>query len=190
MATTFPSDAEVRSLDAHIRTVMRSAGVASNADAAQNVVAHVDINALSATAQDANLRRRVYIVTKKPTDTMLPDSKIGDIAICYAVEKTAGLTDASVYIKSAIGWSSALVSTSASQVIAGVHTTTAATKNTILVTGAEVGDTAVVAVSKTGATPRTITSYNIATVNAITVTMSDDPSTDHELSYIVMRANL
>ena len=58
---------------------------------------------------------------------------------------------------------------------------------TIPAEGALVTDTTVVTVNKVGSTPRTITTA-IGTTDAITVTLSGDPSTDHDLNYIVTRA--
>ena len=56
----------------------------------------------------------------------------------------------------------------------------------ITVTGAASGDIAIVTLKTAGAVPRTITTASVGT-NAITVTMSGDPSTDHVLQYIVVR---
>ena len=48
------------------------------------------------------------------------------------------------------------------------------------------GDIVFVTLHTAGSTPRTITSA-VAVAGAITVTMSGDPSTDHVLSYLVVR---
>lgn len=57
----------------------------------------------------------------------------------------------------------------------------------IPVTGVVAGDIAIVTVKTAGATPRSIVAA-AATTGAITVTLSGDPSTDHVLQYIVLRA--
>lgn len=57
----------------------------------------------------------------------------------------------------------------------------------ITVAGAVATDTVQVTINTSGSTPRTVTSA-IATTDAITVTMSDDPSSDHVLNYTVFRA--
>lgn len=57
----------------------------------------------------------------------------------------------------------------------------------ISVSGAAATDIVVVTVKTAGATPRSIVAATAAT-NAINVTMSGDPSTDHVLQYVVLRA--
>lgn len=57
----------------------------------------------------------------------------------------------------------------------------------ITVTGAAATDIVQVTVRVAGATPRSIVAAAPAT-NAINVTLSGDPSTDHVLQYIVLRA--
>lgn len=57
----------------------------------------------------------------------------------------------------------------------------------ITATGAAVNDTVVVWVQKAGATPRTVDTA-VAASNAITVTLSGNPSTDHVLGWLVIRA--
>lgn len=70
---------------------------------------------------------------------------------------------------------------------AGLFTTVGGdATESITVSGAAVGDVVHVTVNTVGATPRTVTTA-IAASNAITVTMSGDPSTDHVLNYIVYR---
>jgi len=58
---------------------------------------------------------------------------------------------------------------------------------TISVTGVLTTDVVIVAVNTLGTGSRTIVSA-IAAANAITVTLSGDPSTDHVLGYTVIRA--
>ena len=57
----------------------------------------------------------------------------------------------------------------------------------IPVVGAVAGDVVAVTVRVAGATPRSIVA-SVPTTDAITVTMSGDPSTDHILQYIVTRS--
>jgi hypothetical protein len=57
----------------------------------------------------------------------------------------------------------------------------------ITVTGATSSDIAIVVLKTAGATPRTITTAAAGT-NTVTVVLSGDPSTDHVLSYMVLRA--
>lgn len=58
---------------------------------------------------------------------------------------------------------------------------------TITVTGAAATDIVMVTVKTAGGTPRSIVAAAAAT-NAVNVTMSGDPSTDHVLQYVVLRA--
>lgn len=58
---------------------------------------------------------------------------------------------------------------------------------TITVTGALATDIVAVTVKTAGATPRSIVA-STAAANAINVTLSGDPSTDHVLQYVVFRA--
>lgn len=78
---------------------------------------------------------------------------------------------------------------SAMQVIAGGLFTTVGGDATesITATGAAATDTVFVTVNTVGGTPRTVTAA-VGAANAITVTMSGDPSTDHVLNYVVLRA--
>lgn len=57
----------------------------------------------------------------------------------------------------------------------------------ITVSGAVASDIVMVTVKTAGGTPRSIVAAAAAT-NAINVTMSGDPSTDHVLQYVVLRA--
>lgn len=57
----------------------------------------------------------------------------------------------------------------------------------ITVTGAAATDIVQVTVKTAGGTPRSIVAATAAT-NAINVTLSGDPSTDHVLQYVVLRA--
>lgn len=69
----------------------------------------------------------------------------------------------------------------------GTHTTAGGdATESITVTGAVATDKALVYVSTVGSTPRTVSAYTCAS-DAITVTMSGDPSTDHVLTYMVWR---
>ena len=71
---------------------------------------------------------------------------------------------------------------------AGNFTTVGGDANeAITVSGAASTDIAFVVLKTAGATPRTITTAAAAT-NAVNVVMSGDPSTDHVLSYVVLRA--
>lgn len=72
---------------------------------------------------------------------------------------------------------------------AGTFTTAGGdASETITVTGAASTDIAIVTVKTAGATPRSIVAAAAGT-NSIAVTLSDDPSTDHVLQYVVFRAN-
>lgn len=57
----------------------------------------------------------------------------------------------------------------------------------ITVTGAAATDIVMVSVKTAGGTPRSIVA-STAALNAINVTLSGDPSTDHVLQYLVLRA--
>lgn len=73
-------------------------------------------------------------------------------------------------------------------VAAGSHTTAGGDANeSISVSGALSTDIAIVVLHTKGATPRTILTAQAAS-GAIDVEMSGDPSTDHVLKYILVRA--
>lgn len=74
-------------------------------------------------------------------------------------------------------------------VYAGTFTTAGGdASESITVSGAAASDIVVVTVKTAGGTPRSIVASTAAT-NAINVTMSGDPSTDHVLQYVVFRAS-
>lgn len=77
----------------------------------------------------------------------------------------------------------------ANNVIYAALTTTSAGSATLAltITGLAVGDIPLVTVNTNGATPRTIVTAKV-TANTLTVVFSGDPSTDHVLNIIVLRA--
>ena len=73
-------------------------------------------------------------------------------------------------------------------IAAGKHTSAGGdATETITATGAVAGDIAIVSLIAKGATPRTILTA-VAATDAITVTMSGDPSTDHIIGWQLLRA--
>lgn len=73
-------------------------------------------------------------------------------------------------------------------IAAGTHTSAGGdATESITVSGALSTDIAIVTLKTAGATPRTITTATAAT-DAITVVLSGDPSTDHVISYVLLRA--
>lgn len=71
---------------------------------------------------------------------------------------------------------------------AGTFTTVGGDANeSITVTGMTSSDIAIVTLKAKGAVPRTILTA-AANTNAIDVVLSGDPSTDHVISYMVLRA--
>lgn len=82
-----------------------------------------------------------------------------------------------------------LTNASAGGIIASGQFTTAGgdATETITATGAVATDVAIVTLHTAGATPRTVDSA-VAATDAITVTLSGDPSTDHVLNYVLVRA--
>lgn len=71
---------------------------------------------------------------------------------------------------------------------AGVFTTAGGDANeAIAITGLLTTDIVVVSLAQAGSTPRTITTA-IAASGQINVVMSGDPSTDHKINYVVLRA--
>lgn len=73
-------------------------------------------------------------------------------------------------------------------IAAGLFTTVGGdATESITVSGALATDVAIVTVNTVGATPRTIVAA-VGATNAITVTLSGDPSTDHVLNYLLLRA--
>lgn len=71
---------------------------------------------------------------------------------------------------------------------AGIFTTAGGDANeSITVSGCVGTDTAIVWVQKAGATPRTVDTITPGT-GSVAVVLSGDPSTDHKLGYIVIRA--
>lgn len=76
----------------------------------------------------------------------------------------------------------------AQTIAAGLFTTAGGdVTETITATGALATDTAIVTVNTVGSTPRIIITA-IGATDAITVTFDGDPSTDHVLNYMVVRA--
>lgn len=72
---------------------------------------------------------------------------------------------------------------------AGKFTTVGGDANeAITVTGATASDIVIVSLSQKGATPVTILTATTAT-NAINIVMSGDPSNDHIINYLVLRAS-
>lgn len=71
----------------------------------------------------------------------------------------------------------------------GIFTTAGGDANeSITVTGVVGTDTAIVWVQKAGATPRTVDTITPGT-GSVAVVLSGDPSTDHKLGYLVIRAS-
>jgi hypothetical protein len=72
---------------------------------------------------------------------------------------------------------------------AGTHTSTADAGgvNAVTVTGVAATDIVIATLKAAGSTPRTLTMV-AATENTLTFTFNDDPSTDHEVYYVVLRA--
>ena len=76
----------------------------------------------------------------------------------------------------------------AASVTAGEATTVGgAAAEAITVTGLATTDLVFVTIKTTGATPRTIVKAT-PTLNTLTVTFSDDPSNDHVVHYMALRA--
>lgn len=87
-----------------------------------------------------------------------------------------------------IGLGSKLSGMSHKVIAAGNFTTVGGdATESITISGALSSDIAIVVLKTAGGTPRTITTAAAAS-GAITVVMSGDPSTDHVLSYILLRA--
>lgn len=75
-------------------------------------------------------------------------------------------------------------------IAAGAFTTAGGDANeAITITGALSTDIAVVVLKTAGATPRTILT-SAAAAGQINVVLSGDPSTDHVLSYVLLRASV
>lgn len=73
-------------------------------------------------------------------------------------------------------------------VAAGIFTTAGGDANESITAAGTLGtDTAIVWVQKAGATPRTVDTITPGT-GSIAVVLSGDPSTDHKLAYMVVRA--
>lgn len=73
-------------------------------------------------------------------------------------------------------------------IAAGEFTTAGGDANeAILISGGLASDVSIVTINTPGATPRTVTSSNMA-AGQINVVLSGDPSTDHVLNYVVFRA--
>jgi hypothetical protein len=188
MATTVPTAAEQKNLFVHLRPVDGAAATASGADKVQNVVEILDLNAPSATAQDVDVRRRTYVTTINPTDVIFPNSKIGDRCIVLSVEKTAGVFDASTWIKKDAGWCCMGTTQGEKLAFVGEHTCTAASEQTVLVTGMVTTDKLLVATFfPNGDTNRTLVSYASAK-DQFKITLCGAATTNQRLLYRVVRA--
>jgi hypothetical protein len=87
-----------------------------------------------------------------------------------------------------VGLGTILENTAGKVIASGKFTTVGGdATESITATGAASTDAVFVSINTVGATPRTVTSA-VGATNAITVTMSGDPSTDHVLNYMVVRA--
>lgn len=74
-------------------------------------------------------------------------------------------------------------------VAAGTRATVAGSATqTLTISGALSSDLALVVLKTAGATPRTVLTASAGS-GAVTVVMSGDPSTDHVLTYMLLRAN-
>ena len=108
----------------------------------------------------------------------------GASTVSYAQLSSTGLASSSVTLaKLASG-----VTPSHVVKYAGTHTTAGgAAAEAITVAGVAATDVVLVTIKAQGSTPRTVL-YAAPTTDTITVTFSDDPSTDHVLFYQVLRA--
>lgn len=109
-------------------------------------------------------------------------TQIGNTPCGYCVEKAAGSDSIVViYLKPAFAQSHTVIAS-------GVFTTAGGDVNeTIAITGALATDLAIVTLETVGSTPRTITTAKAAS-GQIDVVMSGDPSTDHKIAYMLLRA--
>lgn len=129
-------------------------------------------------------------------DIALAESKVfvgNSSGVAAAVTLTGDVTNTNSGV-TAIGSGKVLLAMLATGVapshvlkFAGKHTTVSGATQTITVTGVASTDIVHVTLQTVGGVPRTITTA-APTTNTITVVMSGDPSTDHILSYSVLRA--
>lgn len=104
------TDAENRRINTHRIDPTRASAIADNADGAYNVVELNDIVA-EGVAGAISIRRKTFIVTNPPTDTMLPNAKVGDRALEYCFdsdESDDDIFEADMWIKTKNGWASVL----------------------------------------------------------------------------------
>lgn len=114
----------------------------------------------------------------------IPDGAITALKLASNAVETIKIKDANVTLsKLATG-----IKPSHIAVFAGKHTTVGgAAAESITVTGALGTDIVVTSLQAVGAVPRTLVTSAPAT-DSIDLVFSDDPSTDHVVSYVVYRA--
>jgi hypothetical protein len=87
------------------------------------------------------------------------------------------------YVDSTSGTPSSSIKFAGTQTSAGGDAT-----ETWTVTGALTSDTVLVSLKTKGATPRAIVTARISAANTLEVVFDGDPSTDHVVSYAIIRA--
>lgn len=129
------------------------------------------------------------IATAELADSSVTTAKIADLNVTTGkleadAVTNAKLADNAVSIENIDSAAKPILHT----VAAGIFTTAGGDANESITAAGTLGtDTAIVWVQKAGATPRTVDTITPGT-GSIAVVLSGDPSTDHKLAYMVVRA--
>lgn len=153
-----------------IATVADSSGVATNDITVTGAaVGDLAFACFSVTDDSDQLGGAVVSAADTLTVTMSADPSTTH-TVAYAVFAPAGRAAAAYRIA-----------------FAGQHTSTAVAANAVAITGALATDVAIAQVGTKGSTPRTIVS-TLMSAGVMTITFAGDPSTDHVVPYMILRA--
>jgi hypothetical protein len=141
---------------------------------------------LNATDNAATIKTSAYFNSKAG------DIKIGDLIYMYssdAISQILKVTAVSPNVTVAV--LSGGLTVSHAIVYAGRRNTTGgAASEAFTVTGALTTDEVFITIHTKGGTPRTVVQAKVTSANTVTVEFSGDPSTDHIISYELIRAQV
>jgi hypothetical protein len=172
-------------------TVVNTSGVSYLAISSDNTTAANRTFTLTSSTLEGQI---LYLVFEAGSSYTCQLADSGNVKLSAAWEPLQYDSLTLMWDKTAAAWielarnDASAVTPAYAAVYAGTFTTVGGdASEAITVTGAVATDIVAVTVKTAGATPRSIVAATAAT-NAINVTMSGDPSTDHVLQYVVFRA--
>lgn len=172
-------------------TVINTSGVSYLAISSNNTTAANRTFTLTSSTLEGQV---LYLVFEAGSSYTCQLADSGNVKLSAAWEPLQYDSLTLMWDKTAAAWieisrnDASAVNPAYAAVYAGTFTTVGGdASEAITVTGAAASDIVAVTVKTAGATPRSIVAATAAS-NAINVTMSGDPSTDHVLQYVVFRA--